>query len=39
MSHCGTNTVSAFGLEDEHLIPLSAAKMHCPDPAPSTVIF
>lgn len=39
VSHCGTNTLSAFGLEDGHLIPLSGAKMRCPDPTPGSVIF
>lgn len=39
VSHCGTNTLSAFALEDGHSIPLSAAKTRRPAPAPSTVIF
>lgn len=39
VSHCGTNTLSAFALEDGHSIPLSAAKTRCPAPAPRTVIF
>lgn len=39
VSDCGTNTLSAFGLEERHLIPLSVAETRCPDTAPSTVIF
>lgn len=39
VSDCGTNILSAFGLEDRHLIPLSAAETRCPDTTPSMVIF
>lgn len=39
VSDCGTNILSAFGLEDRHLIPFSVAETRCPDTTPSTVIF